>query len=119
MGKNKSVQKGRIEIIFVALFIMAVTLLSNFSKELFVESTGNYKVFGNLGLLLALGLLLKWKYVRFFSAFSIFAAIIGSLYAVLQFQDKTLAHTALIAGFSISFYLLVFSKNVKAYMAHS
>lgn len=61
-------QSGKIETIVIATIIFIITLFNNYSKELFVEQSGNFKIFGNFGFLLIIGLLWKWKYsINFFT----------------------------------------------------
>ena len=57
--------QGKIETYVIATIIFTITFLSNFSKELFVEQSGKFEIFGNnLGFILVIGLLWKWKYIR-------------------------------------------------------
>lgn len=109
-------QSGKVETLVVATIILAITILSKFSKELFVEPTGKFEIFGNLGFLLVIGLIWRWRHIRkvvsILTLFSIFA-ILMSLVLV---KSISIAFFILLIGLSIAFYLTTFSKNVIIYL---
>ena len=57
MNSMELKQSGKVETLVVATIILVITILSKFSKELFVEQTGKFEIFGNLGFLLVIGLI--------------------------------------------------------------
>ncbi|HEV8513716.1 MAG TPA: hypothetical protein VGQ59_10585, partial [Cyclobacteriaceae bacterium] len=56
---------GFTQTLVAALLLALVCQISKF-KFLFVPETGNIKIMGDFGLLLALGMLLRLRYVRAF-----------------------------------------------------
>lgn len=57
-------QKGFYQTLLTSILIISISLITQYKKTLFVQETGNFKIYGSLGMLLAVGLLLKWKFVR-------------------------------------------------------
>ena len=116
MNSNKFQQSGKAETFVIALIIFTLTLLSNFSKELFVEQSGEFEIFGNLGFLLVIGLLLKWRYIRKIVSTLTVLAIFGILMGTLVAKSFTPSYIVLLVGLSIVFYLSSFSNSVKSYL---
>lgn len=57
-------QRGFIPTIIIIALITTITLMTSFAKTLFVAESGNIEVYGWVGVLLAFGLIRKWKYAR-------------------------------------------------------
>jgi hypothetical protein len=108
-------QNGRLETLLIAAIIMAITMVTNFSKEIFVEQSGNIQIFGNFGLLMVAGLIWKWKYTRKVVSILTFIALLAIIMSVIMVKTITLPFLMLLAGLIIAFYLSTFSNNVKVY----
>lgn len=116
MSIAKIKPSGKLEIAIVVLIILSITILSNFYKELFVEESGSFQLFGNLGILLALGLLQRWAHIRKIVSVWTFVAILGILSGFLLSKSIVTSHLLLVMGLAIVFYLMNFSPGVKAYL---
>jgi hypothetical protein len=108
-------QNGRLETLLIAAIIMAITMVTNFSKEIFVEQSGNIQIFGNFGLLMVAGLIWKWKYTRKVLSILTFIALLAIIMSVIMVKTITFPFLMLLAGLIIAFYLSTFSNNVKVY----
>lgn len=108
-------QNGRLETLLIAAIIMAITMVTNFSKEIFVEQSGNIQIFGNFGLLIVAGLIWKWKYTRKVVSILTFIALLAIIMSVIMVKTITLPFLMLLAGLIIAFYLSTFSNNMKVY----
>lgn len=108
-------QNGRLETLLIAAIIMAITMVTNFSKEIFVEQSGNIQIFGNFGLLMVAGLIWKWKYTRKVVSILTFIALLAIIMSVIMVKTITLPFLMLLAGLIIAFYLSTFSNNMKVY----
>lgn len=109
-------QDGKLETSIIAVIIFVITLLTNFSKDLFVESSGNIKIFGNFGLLLVAGLIWKWKFIRKVVSILTLISLIGVLMSFLMLKDISISFLILVTGLTFSFYLSTFSNSVKVYL---
>ncbi|MBK8888564.1 MAG: hypothetical protein IPN46_19360 [Saprospiraceae bacterium] len=110
-------QQGKIETYVIATIIFTITFLSNFSKELFVEQSGKFEIFGNnLGFILVIGLLWKWKYIREIVSVLTLFVIFVIMSSVLMIKSLSIPIFVLLVTMSFSFYLTSFSANVRAYL---
>jgi len=110
-------QQGKIETYVIATIIFTITFLSNFSKELFVEQSGKFEIFGNnLGFILVIGILWKWKYIREIVSVLTLFVIFVIMSSVLMIKSLSIPLFVLLVAMSISFYLTTFSANVRAYL---
>jgi hypothetical protein len=110
-------QQGKIETYVIATIIFTITFLSNFSKELFVEQSGKFEIFGNnLGFILVIGLLWKWKYIREIVSVLTLFVIFVIMSSVVMIKSLSIPLFVLLVAMSISFYLTTFSANVRAYL---
>lgn len=110
-------QIGKLETLVLTAIILAIVLCNFLPKELFVSPTGKFEIFGNsFGILLVIGLYLKWKYIRTIVSISTFLAIVGILMTFSLSHSINLAFIILLFALSISFYLSTFSKGVKSYL---
>lgn len=110
-------QQGKIETYVIATIIFTITFLSNFSKELFVEQSGKFEIFGNnLGFILVIGLLWKWKYIREIVSVLTLFVIFVIISSVVMIKSLSIPIFVLLVAMSISFYLTTFSANVRAYL---
>jgi phosphoglycerol transferase MdoB-like AlkP superfamily enzyme len=109
--------QGKIETYVIATIIFTITFLINFSKELFVEQSGKFEIFGNnLGFILVIGLLWKWKYIREIVSVLTLFVIFVIMSSVLMIKSLSIPIFVLLVAMSISFYLTTFSANVKEYL---
>lgn len=112
---------GQIEVIFISIIIISVSLTTHFNKELFVSKTGKISFFGNLGILYILGLFYKWKYIRELMIINLIFII--PLIALIIYNNssklntKTVFLIGILIEFLIAFYFLAFSKNLKSYLS--
>ena len=109
--------QGKIETYVIATIIFTITFLSNFSKELFVEQSGKFEIFGNnLGFILVIGLLWKWKYIRDIVSVLTLFVIFVIISSVVMIKSLSIPLFVLLVAMSISFYLTTFSANVREYL---
>jgi hypothetical protein len=106
---------GQFETYLVAVLIISATLATVLFKEWFVEPSGKMELFNGLGILLAVGLILKWKYVREILSFLTAMASIVILLILMQMGFSSLPFLALFFAFGLCFYLLAFSRNLATY----
>ncbi|MBK8724280.1 MAG: hypothetical protein IPL95_19120 [Saprospiraceae bacterium] len=121
MQKINLKELGQIEVIFISIIIISVSLTTHFNKELFVSKTGKISFFGDLGILYILGLFLKWKYIREIMIFN-FLYIIPLIALIIynnssKLNTKTVFLFGIMIEFLIAFYFLAFSKNLKSYLS--
>jgi hypothetical protein len=85
---------------------------------LFIGESGNLNIIeGQASFLLALGLLLKWKYIRLISGLWIILAFVGVLiFIVVIGKEILIPNILLLITLSILGYLLLFSNSLKMYV---
>ncbi len=105
--------------LFITFLITFITLFTHYNKTLFVQETGNFKIFGVVTIVLAFGLLLKWRYVR-----QILTVIVGVVAAVMVYVTFVVpsvfrtAYIILTGALLIVLHQLIFSKAVKQYVKY-
>jgi hypothetical protein len=117
--KKYYTREGFVPTLIAAMLIVSIALITQFRKDLFVEESGSLKVFGTLGILLAVGLVLRWRRMR-----EIMGVIVGlSLLMMVPILVMT-ANTRFFFNYvilsillSVTLYLLIFSKAVKNYIS--
>lgn len=112
----ESKQLGKTQTMVVAAIIFAIAVGSNFSKELFIEQGGKFEIFGNLGILIAIGLLWRWKYIGGIVSTLSSLAILAILMSMVMTKSISIPFLILLTGLSIAFYLTTFSPAVKGYL---
>jgi hypothetical protein len=104
-----------------ALLVTLVSLINYLDKDLYVHETGNIKIFGGAGLLLATGLLLRWRYVRIIlgilASISLFGLILITVTTIGSSVDFVVPRIILLSMLAFIAYLTLFSKAVKTYFA--
>src|SRR5687768_15885226 len=106
-------QKGFYHTLLAAVLVTAVALVTHFRKDLFVYETGNIRFFGSLGILLAIGLLLKWRKVReILAVFSVVIFLIAFLITVF-WDEKFRVSYAILSGVVALITWLLMSHHVK------
>ena len=109
-------QSGKTGTFVVIAIIFAITVLSNFSKELFVEQSGKFEIFGNLGFILVIGLLWRWKHIGKVVSILTSLAILAIMMNMLMMKSISVPFLIILVGLSISFYLTTFSTAVNIYL---
>jgi hypothetical protein len=109
-------RSGKIQTYIMAVIIFAITLLANFSREVFVADSGKFEIFGNLGFLLVVGLIFRWRYIRQLVSILAMLVIFAILMSVVMLKGISMSFFILLLGFSAVFYLSTFSEEVKAYL---
>ncbi len=108
-------QKGFIPTLIASILLIFISTVHNYAKDYFVPETGNFKLLGGLGLVLAVGLLLKWKYVRQISAvvsgFLMTTVVIIGIFAGSQFLTSYI----ILATALLLLFMLLLSKPVIEY----
>lgn len=107
---------GKMETFIVVALILLMTILTNYYKELFVEPDGKIEIFGNLGFILAIGLLYRWKYIRQIVSMYSSLVVLVMVTALIVTKTFSLSFVLLLIGLGIIFYLTTFSKPVKEYL---
>jgi hypothetical protein len=116
MNALKPKQPGRFGTLTIAGILLVIAVLSNFGQEWLVAPTGKLELFGNLGFLLVIGLLWRWRYIGNVVSVLTFLALIALLNSVVLTQFISFGFFLLLIGLSISFYLATFSKAVRGYL---
>ncbi len=108
-------QKGFLLTLLASILLILISEVNNYAKEYFVPETGNFKILGGLGLVLAIGLLLKWRYFRQISAvisgFLMGVAVIFGIFAGSQFFLSYI----ILATTLLLLFVLLLSKPVILY----
>ena len=97
-----------------SILIITVSLLTHYEKV--VLGTGNAKVYGSLGIVFAIGLLLKWKFVREILALITLIGLIGLIFIIITSKELTQSNGILGIALLIISYLLLFCKPVSNYL---
>ncbi|MDQ1771442.1 hypothetical protein GQR60_09980 [Labilibaculum sp. A4] len=109
-------QKGFKATLCAAIILIAIPIVTDVYKESFVSETGHFKIMGGLSIILAIGLLAKWKFVRhiagILTGFILFATIFMAFAMGLNYA---MAYTALFITLIVLLVLLN-SKSVTVYM---
>ncbi len=116
MNSMELKQPGKTGTLVVATIIFVIAALSNFSKELFVEQGGKFEIFGNLGFLLVIGLLWRWRHIGKVVSILTMLSIFAILMSLILAKSISISFFILLIGLSIVFYLTTFSKSVKLYL---
>ena len=112
-------QKGFPMALFAALLIISIALVTEYFKSLFVHETGNISAFGSLGVLLAIGLVLKWKYVREILKFAVSLSLCFMIFILLNSRQEFLLPLAVLTlAICVVLYLITFSKDVRTYCSN-
>ncbi len=119
MNLEASKQPGKLATYTAAFIILAIAILGNFYPELFVAQSGSFQLFGNLGILLAIGLVRKWKHIRAILSVWTFVIMVGLLMGLMVSKSIATSYLALLLTLAIVFYLTTFSSSVKMYLSES
>lgn len=111
-------QTGFRHAVVAASLVIFISLLTNFQKELFVSETGHMQVFGGgLGVILAVGLVLRWRFAHsILAVITVFGFVLLSLFTLFDLQSpKLFARLWLLVLYGTATYLLLGSKELQAY----
>jgi putative effector of murein hydrolase len=111
-------EKGFFLTLLTSILIISIILIIDFKKTLFVRETGHLKILGGgLGIILAIGLILKWKYVRQILGVLVLISLVGVIFiAIGSSKEFLLSYSILLSTLFLIAYLLLFSKSVKDYI---
>jgi hypothetical protein len=110
-------EKGFYLTLLTSTFIILIAFVTQHYKNLFVPVTGNIKIIGGIGVLLAIGLLFKVRYTRQLLAIIILFAIIGVISIMLNSgKEFILAYSILLLTLGFIEYQLFFSIPVLRYV---
>lgn len=109
-------QKGFWITLLTAILIVSVKLLTSFKYTLFVEEDGSFSMFGNGGILLAAGLLLKWKHIRKILIVSVFFGLCICIGYAFNPDSPYHLNYMLLGIVLIGISYLLFSDSVKKYL---
>ncbi len=108
-------QKGFIPTLLASILLIFISEIQHYAKDYFVTETGNFKILGGLGLILAIGLLLKWRYFRQISAvISGFLMGVVVIFGIFAGSKFILSYIILATALLLLFVLLL-SKPVVLY----
>ena len=117
MNKKFYHQKGFYLTLLTSILIISVSLITQYKKALFVHETGNIKIFGSLGTLLAIGLLLKWKFAReILGVFSLIAFVAIVIIMINTNKEFLISYGILLITLTLIILLLIFSNSVKSFL---
>ncbi len=118
MKKKIYYQEGFLSTLLTTILVFSIAMATEYFKHFFVQDTGNIKIFGGIGILLALGLLLKVKYTRQILSVITFLAIAMTVF-MIYWSDKEFvyAHSTLLVALGLVAYFLVFSTSVITYVS--
>jgi hypothetical protein len=110
-------KKGFYQSLFTSVLIIAIAVITDRFKTLFVPETGNLKLFGGIGIILALGLLLKWKYVRQILAVLVLIALFAMIFILINTSSEfILNQSILLIALAVASYFLILSSSVRNYV---
>lgn len=110
-------EKGFYITLLTSTFIILISFVTEHYKNLFVHETGNIKIVGSIGVLLAIGLLFKVRYTRQLLAIIIMFAIIAVIFMMINLgKEYMLAYSILLLVLGFVEYQLIFSIPVLRYV---
>ena len=117
MKKKYHYQEGFLSTLLTAVLIFLIATATEYFKHFFVHDTGNIKIFGGIGILLAIGLLFKLRFTRYIlSVITFIAMIMATLMIYWSDKEFVYAHSTLLVALGLVAYFLVFSDSVKKYV---
>ncbi len=116
MGTQTKYSKNFWLTFLVATLIIAVSIITENNKLLFVEESGSFKILGGISILLSLALMKKWKPARIMLIVLVGSAAAIILLGLLQVSEVfILAYFILFLLMVLILYLLL-SNPVKLYL---
>lgn len=109
--------KGFYFTLITAILITTISLLTEYKQGLFVPESGSLKFFGGVGIILSIGLLLKWRYVREILGVLVLFSLFAMAFIFFHSDSKYLiARLGLFLSFGLIAYFLIFSKALRRYV---
>jgi len=111
-------ERGFFHTLLAAVLFITINVMPQCFKTLFVGEGGHLKILGGgIGVILAIGLFLKWKYVRpILATLTLIGTVAVSVILINTPREYTLSFISLLLLLIITLYLLIFSKDVKYYV---
>ncbi|MRT94578.1 hypothetical protein [Ancylomarina sp. 16SWW S1-10-2] len=117
MKKQFYNQEGFLSTLFTVVLIFAIAIATEYFDSLFVHDTGHIKIFGGIGVVLAIALLFRLKFVRYILSIITLLAIVATLFMLYGSGGEFVyAHSVLLVSLSLIAYFLVFSNSVQNYV---
>ena len=110
--------RGFYPTLLAAILVITIDVITQHFKTLFVGEGGHIKLLGGgIGIILAIGLFLKWKYARPILATLVAIGVVVVVFLLFTVSTEyLLAYAILLAAQILTSYLLIFSKDVKYYV---
>ncbi len=109
-------QKGFVATLSAAIILIAIPIVTDVYQELFVAETGHFKIMGGLTIIIAIGLLLKWRFVHHIAGILTAIILFAAIFMVFAMgMNYAMAYVALIITLIVLMILLQ-SKALKNYM---
>jgi len=111
-------EKGFFHTLLAAVLFITINIMPQHFKTLFVGEGGHLKIFGGgIGVILTIGLFLKWKYVlQILAALTLIGTFAVSVILINTPREYTISFISLLLLLIVTLYLLIFSKDVKYYV---
>lgn len=94
-------QPGFYPKLFTTIQIILISVSTIYFKTLYVTESGKFNIPSNIGIILSLGLLLKWKYIRQILSIFIILSIYGEIMFISTiYQEYIIAHSILYISIS-------------------
>jgi len=118
MASNIFDQKGLFQTVLVGFLIVLVSFFTKRYTSVFFGTSGNLNILElQASILLAAGLLLKWKYIRQIAGFWMLISLLFLIFAIVAMdKEYLLANILLALGLGIILYFLFFSDSLRAYV---
>ena len=107
-------QKAFYWTLLTSILIISVSLLTYYEKVLL--GIGSMKIYGSLGIVFAIGLLLKLKFVREILALITLTGLAGLIFITISGKELTLTNSLLGIALLLIACLLLFCKPVNNYL---
>lgn len=108
-------EKGFWLTFLTAVLIISVALITDLKMDLFVPMTGKYRLFGGVGILIAITLLFKWKYSRHVLGVITVIYLIATITFTFYGGDRMISFLILTVVL-IFILILLSSRQVKDYI---
>lgn len=108
-------QKGFWPTLATAILIISVALVTDLKTELFVPVKGKFRLFGGIGILIAVTLLFKWRFSRHILGAYTFLYLIVTIHFVINGGNHLISFLIILTVLII-ILILLFSKQVKDYI---
>ena len=108
-------QRGFWLTFLTSFLIISVALVTDLKMDLFVPATGKFRLFGGVGIIIAITLLFKWKYSRHVLGIITVIYLIATIFIAFQNGNRLISFSIL-SIVLISVLILLSSKPVNDYI---